>query len=1772
MSDLKRDRTSSPSRSGNSLKIDISYLEIELNNKIVSIPMVESRKKNYILGKKDHYNLLFENVSKWLAQNKFLSNEDFKAKVEKKIPSYNDNLIELLAINKRKASDADTLNPFNNDPIGSKYDTPIFDSNIGDINKSHQSPQISPYTTTNKFKAKPKKTQNDTINSWNDANFGQPVDDQPFNNANDLSKISSVLPNDAFSSNPEDLIALDNQFQQSQQFGSKTSKNPTSSKAFKKSPNDPQSPGKSNSPGKKFQFDEYEKQYSKQLLAKEIQKVKDLEKKLKEKESELDICDSLKKINQQQISKNKTLVAQFKQVELEIKDDYKGELDRAERSLSEKHKSLNKTETKLKKINLKNKELLEDLNSAKNYSNNLKDDNERELVRKKDYMVTLEAKINDLEDKLADLNSHREDYINRNYKLVDEQKLKQAHIEKKDVTIGSQQLALKNMEQGKEMKEDMLEKEIQRLKSQLDREQENLRGQLEKLKDLHQNVSEAKDSELQQLRNNIMSKENGMLEDQSSKQLEYVNLIKEKNNALDNLSQENRMLKKAIQSEEFTAGNQANSNIIRLEKVIIELTEELSGKDEVIKDREQVIDSIKGTKDNEINKLRQKMGTIENKFRALFEEKNQYENIKRELEAKMVSTNQKYEKSMNAKNNIILELEENNNHQNKNLNEHNKLKNKYVMDLEEQLKQANRSLNQDLNTKNQRIEDLENQQNETNKNWNQNIATKTRKINELEEQIDLDDNNFMKNIKEKNRRITELEDQISNNKNSVTFDAETKNKKITELEKLIEYTEKSLNSKIDAKNKLISELTEQVDSANTALNENLDARINRIKDLEKQQDFDKKNYKQTLIDKNLQNVDLEKQVNTDQRQHSEALLHKDQRIQELEDQIALNVRNHQESMKTKNRLIKELEQQIGKDVTEINYTEDNEFLTENERRLKDYKDKITKNEATIQNLQDKVDMFDKDFPDLLDGKTSLENKITELHSYLDLNDENLNRNNEKNAKILELQSKLDDFNKLKTLNNDLRRETKIKDDKINQKNDQIKYYEDQNSQLTIENKNQLDTMRNDKNKEVQTLKDQLNQINDQVKLLSNDNDLTSKNELINLKIELDKKHKEVNSLKRIAETFNTQITLFEQRDKMNTQKIAEKNNEIEHLKKIIDTIKNKNVGSNSYSEFQNDQRNYEFPKENLQNEEVTSLQDAMNIIQGQIKSLSNQLRLPTNENLKTDSQMSEHDYRSNQDFLPKSLQRRSSNSPQRDYNMKPSDMEQRPSFNPDMPKLIMPQKHENYANENDDRFNDTLLQNMKSLPLDMTVGQFTDVQKYGMDTYDPKKSDRNRARDSSRYGQPLQKDAIINQRFDELQDMMANFMKLVPNSNHNKTEQRPSSKTPVSRASNIKPKDKQENTNINMPSMRKQFHNKNFYNSSLGNNQPVQQNQFNNEPYQKTGFERKNFSPHTTVDPKLQKILNFPESKYLFTSDDHGTLQQWSLSEKKLVHDWGFVHEGGVHIIASTYDQKYIFTASWFGHLKQWSINNRSQSKDYKKIHKGFINNLKISYDSKFLFTTSRYGYIKQISVSAMTSIKEYESVFESWIWAITVDYTSRYLFVTGDNGSLKQIDIASQSLESDWGRVNKVEIYSLAITIDNRFLLTGDENGWIKKWDINRRVLMKDFGQVFEGYVWPMLITNNNNFLYTCGGIEEKEDGKKNDKKHIFTKWSIKEGQESLVEKHNDAGVISIIDSTKDGKWIFTLNSTDGTIRQWSTEQWMVISHWGNLHKDSKQQCFNIV
>jgi hypothetical protein len=81
--------------------MNIKYIEIPLDNKVVSIPMVETAQKTFILGKLEHYELLSKNLVKWASQNVTTSDTDYQTLCEAKVPNFNRPLVDQLAVLKQ---------------------------------------------------------------------------------------------------------------------------------------------------------------------------------------------------------------------------------------------------------------------------------------------------------------------------------------------------------------------------------------------------------------------------------------------------------------------------------------------------------------------------------------------------------------------------------------------------------------------------------------------------------------------------------------------------------------------------------------------------------------------------------------------------------------------------------------------------------------------------------------------------------------------------------------------------------------------------------------------------------------------------------------------------------------------------------------------------------------------------------------------------------------------------------------------------------------------------------------------------------------------------------------------------------------------------------------------------------------------------------------------------------------------------------------------------------------------------------------------------------------------------------------------------------------------------------------------------------------------------------------------------------------------------------------------------------------------------------------
>jgi len=74
------------------------------------------------------------------------------------------------------------------------------------------------------------------------------------------------------------------------------------------------------------------------------------------------------------------------------------------------------------------------------------------------------------------------------------------------------------------------------------------------------------------------------------------------------------------------------------------------------------------------------------------------------------------------------------------------------------------------------------------------------------------------------------------------------------------------------------------------------------------------------------------------------------------------------------------------------------------------------------------------------------------------------------------------------------------------------------------------------------------------------------------------------------------------------------------------------------------------------------------------------------------------------------------------------------------------------------------------------------------------------------------------------------------------------------------------------------------------------------------------------------------DNKYLFLSDNYGNLKQFCIKQKRVIKDYGVVHDDLIYSIAVSADNRFLFTSDSNGNMKQYSVEDQCLSFDFGKI------------------------------------------------------------------------------------------------------------------------------------------------------------------------------------------------------------------------------------------------
>jgi hypothetical protein len=87
-------------------------------------------------------------------------------------------------------------------------------------------------------------------------------------------------------------------------------------------------------------------------------------------------------------------------------------------------------------------------------------------------------------------------------------------------------------------------------------------------------------------------------------------------------------------------------------------------------------------------------------------------------------------------------------------------------------------------------------------------------------------------------------------------------------------------------------------------------------------------------------------------------------------------------------------------------------------------------------------------------------------------------------------------------------------------------------------------------------------------------------------------------------------------------------------------------------------------------------------------------------------------------------------------------------------------------------------------------------------------------------------------------------------------------------------------------------------------------------------------------------IVTTKDSKYLFTSDFEGDLQQYDCDGKKMVKHYGKIHNGHIIAMVGTPDSKWLFSADSKGVLIMTCVYGQKVVMEFGQMHLGEIHSM----------------------------------------------------------------------------------------------------------------------------------------------------------------------------------------------------------------------------------------
>ena len=234
---------------------------------------------------------------------------------------------------------------------------------------------------------------------------------------------------------------------------------------------------------------------------------------------------------------------------------------------------------------------------------------------------------------------------------------------------------------------------------------------------------------------------------------------------------------------------------------------------------------------------------------------------------------------------------------------------------------------------------------------------------------------------------------------------------------------------------------------------------------------------------------------------------------------------------------------------------------------------------------------------------------------------------------------------------------------------------------------------------------------------------------------------------------------------------------------------------------------------------------------------------------------------------------------------------------------------------------------------------------------------------------------------------------------------------------------------------------------------------------------------------EINTEIKYPEGDKLFAGYNNGSLLEFSMVEKKTVHDFGQIFDNAIVSLAKTYDNKSQFVCANDGGFQELDISTRKQVSNFN------VKNARcciVTYNNRFLITAedNLNCNLTKWSIRAKKQLNTWKSDVDEQVDSQSCSQDNKYQLIGYNDGFLTIFHLQKhQTLKNIKALSNN--IYSIAFSRDNKSAFISDYYGNIKKinWlagasSDNEFDFTEEPKQVGTCYTWSICLTKDEKYL----------------------------------------------------------------------------------------------